>query len=105
MTDTVAPTSAPPWARKMWFDTEHIYMEMPVIGSHPITLKEKWTEGGLSKMLKLMRRVAEESVNYVPRNGKTVLDHPIIKRPKEQVQSTVEGRSKARELLKRKGII
>lgn len=105
MTDKVADTSAPPWARKMWYDSNHIYLEMPVKDSVPITLKYSWTEDGLSKALKMMKHVAETDSRYAPRNGKTVLDHPIIKRPKEQVQSTVESRSKARELLKRKGII
>jgi len=100
-----ADTSAPPWARKVWFDTENLYLEMPVVGQAPITMKFSFTEDGLSKALKTIRHVAEVSAAYAPRNGKTVLDHPIVKRPKERYKSTLEDRAKAVDVLRKAGVL
>jgi hypothetical protein len=103
--DSVATSSAPSWARKIWFDTGHLCLEMPVVGQPPITLEYSFTEDGLSKVLKTIRQVAETSATYAPRNGKTVLDHPIIKRSRERYKSSAEDRAKAADILRKSGII
>ena len=104
MSDTYASTSAPPWARKMWYDSNHIYVEMPVVGHPPITLQFDWTDAGLNKALKLMRKVAETSAEYQGKNGWSK-PHPIVKRQREGQKPkpvvTTESRSIARMVLKK----
>lgn len=108
MTETFAPAAAPPWARKMWYDSENIYIEMPVVDHPPIVLKFAWTDAGLNKALKLMRKVAETSAEYQGKNG-WVKPHPVVKRFQRDVkpkpEMTTESRGIARNLLKKLGMI
>lgn len=106
---TATPTDLrPPWARYMWFDSEHIYIEMPVTDGPPIILKERWTEAGLNKMLHLMKRTAEVSAAYQGKNG-WEKPHPIVRRPRDPAkpkpEMSTESRSTARNILKKLGMI
>jgi len=100
-------TGAPPWARLTWYDSEAIYMELPVVGHPPIIQKFLWTDAGLNKALKLMKVEYDAAGPHRERNGWS-LDHPIIKREvrgKPAPVATKESRSIARSILKKLGMI
>jgi hypothetical protein len=100
----IAPTGAPPWARKLWYDSASIYLEMPVTDHPPIILKFDFTDAGLSKALKMMKQVAETSAEYAGKNG-WERPHPVVKRftqnAKPAPQMTTESRSLARDILRK----
>lgn len=105
---TVAKTGYPKWARRMWYDAEAIYMEMPVVGHPPMIMKYPHTEGGLTAALKMMKVVYDAAGPHRERNGWS-LDHKIIQRDRpgakpKPVVST-ESRSIARRVLKKLGMI
>lgn len=103
----VAKTGYPKWARRMWYDAEAIYMEMPVVGSHPIILKYRHTEAGLTEALKMMKVVYDKAGPHREKNGWS-LDHPIIQREsrgKPGPSMTTESRSIAHRVLKKLGMI
>lgn len=100
---TTLPSGAPPWARKLWYDNQAIYLEMPVVNHPPIIMKFDWTDAGLNKALKMMRQVAETSAEYQGKNG-WAKPHPIVKvvnNPKVKPAMTTESRSIAREILRK----
>ena len=102
-----AKTGYPKWARRMWFDNEAIYMEMPVVGQVPIIMKFPWTDAGLNKALKLMKVTYDAAGPHRERNGWN-LNHPVIKREvrgKPAPVVTTESRSIARTILKKLGMI
>jgi hypothetical protein len=104
---TPAKSGAPPWARKMWYDAEAIYIEMPVTGHPPIIMKYRWTEGGLSEALKMMKVVYDKAGPHREKNGYN-LDHSIIKREvRGKPAPTVNPKSRniARNILKKLGMI
>lgn len=105
---TVAKTGYPKWARRMWYDAEAIYLEMPVVGHPPIIMKFDWTDAGLNKALNFMKVTYDKAGPHREKNGwKT--DHDVIKReragqlPKPRVGK--ESRSLARDILKKLGMI
>jgi hypothetical protein len=94
----VAPTFAnsPSYSCRIWHDRGAIYVEL---ASGLITKFDK-TEGALSKVLKLLDR---ESRNQ-PTNGRSRATFPMEpKRVKPEVSA--ESKSKALEILRRKGIL
>lgn len=106
--EKVAKTGYPPWARRMWYDAEAIYLEMPVVGHPPIIMKYPATEGGLTKALNMMKVTYDKAGPHRERNGwKT--DHEIIKREREgqlpKPRVSKESRNLARDILKKLGMI
>lgn len=56
MTDTLAPSAAPPYALRVWADNNSIYTEIPgKPGAAPYVIAFPLAEGGLSKALDLLR--------------------------------------------------
>lgn len=57
MTASLAPSAAPPWAIRVWSDSEFIYAELPAKdGGLPYVMKHAHTDAGLNKILSLMKR-------------------------------------------------
>ena len=103
MNARAAESFHPPWARPMWYDSQSIYLEMPVVNSHPIIMQFDWTDGGLNKALKTMRSIAEEHPDYRGTNNWS-RDHDVIKRfsrAKPTPKITERSREIARAVLKR----
>jgi hypothetical protein len=104
-------TGHPPWARLAWYDAEAIYIEMPVIGSHPIIMKYSFSDDGLLKALKMMKTVYDAAGPHREANGWN-LDHPVVKRiaqgskiGRAAPKVTEESRGIAHRLLKKMGMI
>lgn len=91
-------SNAPSYACRIWFDTQFLYVEF----ASGLISKFAFTEGALSKVLKLLKR---ENRDQSPRiNGKSKARFPIEpKRAKPEV--TKPEAERALELLKRKGLI
>ncbi len=53
-------TGAPPWARNIWFDVGHIYLEFPMANAAPYIMKFSSTEGGLTEALNIMKRLYQD---------------------------------------------
>ncbi len=91
-------SNSPSYSCRIWHDQGAIYIEL---ASGLITKFDK-TEGALSKVLKLLDR---ESRNQSPRaSGRSKQSFPPV--PTQLKPSvTPEARSKALEILKRKGFV
>jgi hypothetical protein len=53
MPDAVAYSAAPLWAIRVWADDNNIYAEVPSL-NQPCVIAAPFTEGGLSKVLKVL---------------------------------------------------
>lgn len=98
MTDSVAPTGRPVWAKMTWCDENSIYVELD--GQHgPYIIKYQLSEFGLSKALSLMRDCHRK------------LSSPIYQAPgvnpnyKPKGDFPEQQRERAREVLRRLKII
>lgn len=69
MTDSRAPSAAPPNALRMWTDGVRIYIELPGSpGNDPYITAYLYSEGGLAKALSLLgqRRIDYDYLDKVP---------------------------------------
>lgn len=89
-----AESNSPSYACRIWHDRQAIYVEL---ASGLITRFDK-TEGALSKVLGLL--VRESRPTAKPSRAKTPVE---VKRVKPLV--TLEERSRAMDILKKKGLI
>lgn len=87
-------SSAPSYACRLWHDRQAIYIEL---ASGLITKFDK-TEGALSKVLGLL--VRESRPTAKPSRAKVPVE---VKRDKPLV--TLEARSKAMDILKKRGLL
>lgn len=87
-------SSAPSYACRIWHDRNAIYIEL---ASGLITRFDK-TEGALSKVLGLL--VRESRPTAKPSRAKVPVE---VKRDKPLV--TIEARSKAMDILKKRGLV
>ena len=87
-------TNAPSYSCRIWHDRGAVYVEL---ASGMITKFDK-TEGALSKVLKLLERESRPTAR--PSKAKVPME---VKRTTPEV--TAEARSKATDILRKKGLI
>lgn len=94
MSDEVASTGRPAYARYTWSDENSIYLEVP--GQHgPCIIAYPLNEGGLSKALALMRDARKKSdPNVYVRPG-------VVAGYKPKGNFDEAQRERAREILKK----
>lgn len=90
----MTPSNSPSYACRIWHDRNAIYIEL---ASGLITRFDK-TEGALSKVLGLL--VRESRPTAKPSRAKVPVE---VKRDKPLV--TLEARSKAMDILKKRGLV
>jgi len=100
MNATRASSAAPPHAIKIWAEGLLLCAEIP--GDPPYVITEAMTEGGLWKLLNLLRERAMEH----PVASRQVPERMMTRKPgKEPVQVNQAMRDSAREVLKKLGMI
>jgi hypothetical protein len=91
-------TAAPTWARRVWADATHIFLEIPCKDGPPFIQKYSKSEGGLSKALDLICLAFRQES---PRGG----SYPLLKHPRTQKPGinnfSQEQRDRASAVLKR----
>lgn len=87
-------SNSPSYSCRIWHDRSAIYIEL----ANGLITKFDKTEGALSKVLKLLERESRPTAK--PSRAKTPMEP---KRDKPLV--TLEERSRASEILKKKGLI
>jgi hypothetical protein len=103
----------PKWAAAIWCDGDYIYAELPSVngsgGAH--TIKVPNDARGIQKIL-VLARSRNETSSLASRGdplqsqiSRVEYDPAMVRRARPKVQSTVEERTKAREILRRLGLI
>jgi len=96
-----AESAAPLTAIRIWCDGLYLYAEIP--GSPPYIHSESICEAGLWKMLNLLRkRVTEEPIASA-KAAKLVTPRQPTRI--EKVQATADQREKARDVLRKSGLL
>lgn len=98
-------TAAPTWARKVWADSENIYLEIPAVGdAPPFIQKYSKSDQGLSKALALICLAFDAQA---PKGGTyPIAKHPLVNRAKPGILNYSEGsRERAREVLQKLKLI
>lgn len=85
-------THSPPHSARLWHDREALYVEL----ASGLITKFPFTEGGLSKVLKLLR---QESLN-APANGHSMERLPKLKAPVPKPNFTEAQREAAKNILR-----
>jgi hypothetical protein len=108
MTDTIKP----PWAFSVWFNSDHIFAELPAINGHTMhQVKVPNDVVGLSKLLVLAKsrstdsRLGHKGDPTQFQIDKVEYDPAMIKKVKPKIQFTAEQRIGAREILRKLGLI
>lgn len=103
----IAPYFRPPHAVTMWCDDNWIYAELPCEGDPPYICKFAFTEGGLSKALRVLLTARRDklpstvSAKVAALPGHIArISHPRLKHPKPT--TSPEQLAKARELIRKR---
>jgi len=102
----------PKWAAAIWCDGDYIYAELPSVNGYKAhTVKVPNDARGIQKIL-ILARSRDEKSHLASRGdplqsqiSRVEYDPAMVRRARPKVQSTVEERSKAREILRRLGLI
>lgn len=97
MTNSLAPSGAPPWACLCWADATHVYIEYPSKLSSPYIQRFPLGDPGFAKAILFMRKEEKAKslgVAYVA----PAKPSPTNKKPSV---GTEDQRAKARDVLKR----
>jgi hypothetical protein len=102
----------PPWAFSIWSDLDHIYAELPAIGSHSVhTVKVSNNVSGLKKILALAKfrnadsKLGQKGEPTQFQIEKVDYDPAMVRRPKDKVKFTPAQRIATRDILRKMGMI
>lgn len=95
---TTLSSAAPTWARRVWADSQNIYLEVPCTSGPPFIQKFSKSDSGLSKALEFICLAFKDEQPLGSVFNLT--QHPLTK-SKPLLKFSDDSREKAREILKR----
>lgn len=103
MTDA-ASSFHPPWAVVCWCDDRFIYAEIACKEGPPFIFKEALTNDGLNKLLHLMRDARRKAPPQITGDYNSAIN-ATVRLARGQTKATEVEREKAREVLKKLGML